>query len=118
MTAPFLLRRSKSQVLQTFLKRMKRLFILEMEDEQRKLYLAAQGKSFVDQLQGIDSVYYEKNKIFIPSQLTKLSINLLSSALATMIIREALLLEACMEPANSAVKENIRYYCSLSLHQC
>ena len=72
MTAPFLLRRSKSQdAFKDLPEKDEKTIYSGMEDEQRKLYLAAH-KQLVDQLQGIDSAYYEKNKIFILSQLTKL----------------------------------------------
>ena len=59
MTAPFLLRRSKSQVLSDLPEKDEKTIYSGMEDEQRKLYLAAH-KQLVDQLQGIDSAYYEK----------------------------------------------------------
>lgn len=87
MTAPFLLRRSKSQVLSDLPEKDEKTIYSGMEDEQRKLYLAAH-KQLVDQLQGIDSAYYEKNKIFILSQLTKLRQICCHQRFATMIIRK------------------------------
>ena len=75
-----------------------------MEDEQRKLYLAAH-KQLVDQLQGIDSAYYEKNKIFILSQLTKLRQICCHPALCYDDYQgSSAKLEACMELVQRAVK--------------
>lgn len=104
MTAPFLLRRSKSQVLSDLPEKDEKTIYSGMEDEQRKLYLAAH-KQLVDQLQGIDSAYYEKNKIFILSQLTKLRQICCHPALCYDDYQgSSAKLEACMELVQRAVK--------------
>lgn len=104
MTAPFLLRRAKSQVLSDLPEKDEKIIYSGMEQEQRQLYLASHRK-LLDQLKGLDGALYEKNRIMFLSQLTRLRQICCHPGLCFEdYTGGSAKLEACMELVQRAVK--------------
>lgn len=71
LVAPFILRRLKKDVLKDLPSKLEEITFAKMEDEQRKLYVAYVDK-FKQELNGQADGEFEKNKLKILAELTRL----------------------------------------------